>query len=147
MADKLSLPRLIGRLRLPRPRQISTHRGMTRLWIRTILNLALVAALLVATVLSSAAHRLPLELTDPGAASILQMGGSIADICGDGPTERSKTGCEICNLLGAAVAPDLPCTVITLDFPRAAPFITHPRPYIFASLRHRADAIRAPPAV
>lgn len=72
----------------------------------------LVAAITVATVFSGALHRTPHAPMDESLANYLQAGFSVDDFCGDIPGAGNGSGfCEYCNLVGAALVPDIsgPC--------------------------------------
>lgn len=70
--------------------------------------LLLTLALLVASALSGYAHRVPLAITDPALAAYAQMGGDIADLCGDaGEGAVASRGCDACRLVGVAALPAL----------------------------------------
>ncbi|GLQ34269.1 hypothetical protein GCM10007939_05520 [Amylibacter marinus] len=109
-------------------------------------QIALRLTLVLALGIAGGAHRVLQPIDDPDLLAYVQMGGDLADICGDDRGYAPHVACDVCNLIvcfeqNGMVWDTAHQAYVVQDWDSL------PDQEPFSRPRDRARAIRAPPSV
>lgn len=106
----------------------------------------LIALLTVALVATAFAHRIP-NSSDIAIDAYVLAGGDISDICGDPGSDGKAThrDCPACHIIGPAMLPDAPQSIIRVDYIYVATVIAPRESRAVRSVLDPARGMRAPP--
>lgn len=110
----------------------------------------LIALLTVALVATAFAHRIPSAsdmASDMAIEAYVVAGGDISDICGDPGSDGKAThrDCPACQIVGSAMLPDAPQTIIHVDYIHVATVVAPRESRAVRSVLDPARGMRAPP--
>ena len=114
--------------------------------LQGIRGVGLIALLTVALVASAFAHRIP-SVSDTAVQAYVLAGGNLLDICGDLGSDGKAThrDCPACHIIGAAMLPDAPQSLIRVDYIYVATVIAPRESRAVRSVLDPAHGMRAPP--